>query len=69
MERRKPAGEGVRCDEIIVLEKQARTEAAPFLRRIRYWDEANERELVFLTNHLELLATTVAAIYQGALAD
>lgn len=64
VERRKPAGEGVRSDEIIVLEKQARAETAPFLRRIRYWDEANERELVFLTNHLELPATTVATIYK-----
>jgi hypothetical protein len=64
VERRKPAGEGVRSDEIIVLEKQARAETAPFLRRIRYWDEGNERELVFLTNHLELPATTVAAIYK-----
>ena len=57
-------GEGVRADEIIVLEKQARSETAPFLRRIRYWDEANDRELVFLTNHLELPAATVAAVYK-----
>jgi hypothetical protein len=62
VERRKANGNGVRSDEIMVLEKQARSEAAPFLRRIRYWDEANQRELVFLTNHLELQAATVAAI-------
>jgi len=38
---------------------------APFFsRRIRYRDEANRRELVFLTNHLELPATIVAAIYK-----
>jgi hypothetical protein len=64
VERRKANGNGVRSDEIMVLEKQARSEAAPFLRRIRYWDEANQRELVFLTNHLELQAATVAAIYK-----
>lgn len=64
MEARKASGKGVRADEIIVLEKQVRSETAPFLRRIRYWDEANQRELVFLTNHLELPATTVAAIYK-----
>jgi hypothetical protein len=64
VERRKAQGDGVRADEIIVLEKQARSETAPFLRRIRYWDETHQRELVFLTNHLDLTATTVAAIYQ-----
>jgi hypothetical protein len=54
----------VRADEIIVLEKQAISETAPFLRRVRYWDEPNQRELVFLTNHLDLPATTVAAVYK-----
>lgn len=64
MERRNSEGEGVRADEIVVLEKQARSETAPFLRRIRYWDEAHRRELVFLTNHLDLPAATVAAVYR-----
>lgn len=64
VERRKAQGEGVRSDEILVLEKQARSEEAPFLRRIRYWDDANQRELVFLTNHLELPAATVATVYK-----
>jgi hypothetical protein len=64
MEKREATGEGVQTDEIIVMEKQARSETAPFLRRIRYWDEANGRELVFLTNHLELPAITIAAIYK-----
>ena len=64
VERRPASGEGVRADEIIVLEKQAQSETAPFLRRVRYWDEENQRELVFLTNHLELAASTVTAIYK-----
>ena len=64
VERRKTQGEGVRSDEIMVLEKQARSEDAPFLRRIRYWDEVHQRELVFLTNHLDLPAATVAAVYK-----
>ena len=64
VERRQAKGDSVRADEIIVLEKQARSEEAPFLRRIRYWDEANRRELVFLTNHLDLPAATVAAVYK-----
>lgn len=64
VEQREVEGDGVRADEIMVLEKQARLETAPFLRRIRYWDEANQRELVFVTNHLELPAATVAAVYR-----
>ena len=64
VERRAAEGAGVRADEIIVLEKQAHSDAAPFLRRIRYWDEATQRELVFLTNHVDLPAVTVAAVYK-----
>ena len=64
MERRPIQGDGVRADEIIVLDKQAHSDTAPFLRRIRYWDATNRRELVFLTNHLKLPATTVAEIYR-----
>jgi hypothetical protein len=64
VEKREAAGEGVRADEIIVLEKHAKSDGAPFLRRVRYWDAANGRELVFLTNHLELSAVTIAAIYK-----
>ena len=35
-----------------------------FLRRIEVWDEAQQRALVFLTNHRRFAATTVAAIYR-----
>jgi hypothetical protein len=65
IESRKPEGTGVRADEIIVLEKQAHSEQGDvFLRRVRYWDEDTGRELVFLTNHLDLEAATVAAVYR-----
>jgi hypothetical protein len=66
VERRRASGEGVRADEIIMLESHARAQVdtAPFLRRIRYWDEATQRDLIFLTNHLELPATTIAAVYK-----
>lgn len=64
VQRRKADGDGVRADEIIVLEKQAGSDTAPFLRRIRYHDEASQRELVFLTNHLDLPALTIAAVYK-----
>jgi len=63
-ERRRASGEGARADEVILLEKQARSqlETAPFLRRVRYRDEATQRDLVFLTNQLELPTTTIAAV-------
>lgn len=66
VERRRASGEGVLADEIIMLEKQAVSDVdhAPFLRRVRYRDEATQRELVFLTNHLELPAATIAAVYK-----
>lgn len=64
VEEREPVGDGVVSDEILVLEKQAGSEEAPFLRRVRYWDASTQRELVFLTNQLDLAAVTVAAIYK-----
>ena len=64
VEQRRAGGPGVLADEIIVLAKQASSDTAPFLRRVRYQVEGNQRELVFLTNHLDLAATTVAAIYK-----
>jgi hypothetical protein len=64
VERRAADGDGVRGDEIIVLDKHAHSATAPFLRRIRLWDQSKQRELVFLTNHLELPAATVAAVYK-----
>ena len=54
----------VLADEIIVLETQACLDNAPFLRRVRFWDQATQRELVFVTNHLDLPAATIAAIYK-----
>ena len=66
VESQPPVGDGVVADEIILLDRQAEkdVETAPFLRRVRYWDAKNERELVFLTNQLELAAVTIAAIYK-----
>jgi IS4 transposase len=34
------------------------------LRRVVVWDEVNQRQIVLLTNHLEIGATTIAAIYR-----
>jgi len=64
VEQREPVDEGVRADEIVMMEKWAGSETAPFLRRVEYWDEDNQRDLVFLTNHLDLPAGIVAAVYK-----
>ena len=55
----------VQRDEIIFLYQLARGgERDLFLRRIEVWDEAQQRTLVFLTNHRRFAASTIAAIYR-----
>jgi hypothetical protein len=56
---------GLRSDQIgkPTLAK-ARAAFPGLLRRVRYFDAARKRYLVFLTNHLEVPALTVAQIYR-----
>jgi DDE family transposase/uncharacterized protein DUF4372 len=56
---------GVRRDEVIFLFKlEQEGRSGCFLRRIEFWDEEHQRLLVFLTNHLTLAASTIAAVYK-----
>jgi len=56
----------VQCDQIGMLEVFYYSKAYPDpLRRIRYYDEENDRSLVFLTNNLQLPAITIAELYQS----
>jgi hypothetical protein len=56
----------IQRDEIIFLYKLARQDERPiFLRRIECWDETQQRTLVFLTNHRQFAASTIAAIYHS----
>ena len=56
----------VQRDEIIFLYKLARTgQRNLFLRRIEVWDQQRQRTLVFLTNHRDFAASTIARIYKG----
>jgi len=65
LERRPVPERGpVQCDEIVFLYKLARADRDLFLRRIEVWDEAQQRTLVFLTNHRHFAASTIAAIYK-----
>jgi hypothetical protein len=59
----KPSGP-VRSDQVISLFEHARQQKSLFFRRIVFWDEQTQKELVFLTNHLKFAASTIAAIYK-----
>jgi hypothetical protein len=43
---------------------KGQTEYPKMLRRVRFWDEVNKNELVFITNNRFWTATTVARIYK-----
>jgi hypothetical protein len=63
--RRPPKNRSICTDEIIRLtSKKAQADCPHLLRRIVVWDSEKEREIVFLTNHLDFGATTIAAIYK-----
>lgn len=56
---------GLRSDHIISLQEYRAIQAYPDkLRRVRFYDTAHRRSLVFLTNHFGLPALTVARLYQ-----
>ena len=59
-----PQRRGVLRDEVVFFYKLAQASEEAFFRRIEFYDEERDRVLVFLTNHLELAAATVAAIYK-----
>ena len=56
----------VQCDQIGMLEMYYSSKAYPTpLRRIRYYDDENDRRLVFLTNNMQLPAVTIAELYKS----
>jgi hypothetical protein len=63
-ERLVPEKSRVRKDEVIFLYKLETEGKECFLRRIEVWDEEKNEVVVFLTNHLEFAASTIAAIYR-----
>jgi transposase len=55
---------GVRCDQTVrPTGTTTRRDYPAKLRRIKFYDAPNRRTLVFLTNHFELPAATIAALY------
>jgi len=51
-------------DEVIVLTSQQDIGPEARLRRIEVWVEEKQETMVFVTNHLNLAASTIAAIYR-----
>jgi hypothetical protein len=64
VEKRAVEGDGVRSDEVISFTSHARQGRDVYFRRITFWDAENEREFVFLTNHLDLPAAVIAELYR-----
>lgn len=57
---------GVRSDQIGKPKNPAARAAFPWpLRKVRYFDPETRRDLIFLTNHLELPALTIAGLYRS----
>jgi hypothetical protein len=59
-----PQRRGVRRDQVIFFYKLAQAGMDAYFRRIEFYDEEQDRVLVFLTNHLDLAAATIAAVYK-----
>lgn len=63
-ERPVPRHRNVLKDQIIFFHSQAHAEEAYFFRTVEVWDEEKRESSVFLTNHLEFGAGSIAAIYK-----
>jgi Transposase DDE domain/Domain of unknown function (DUF4372) len=63
-ERERPRRKGVLRDQVIFFYKLGREGKECFFRRVEFWDEEQDRLLVFLTNQMTLSAATIAAIYK-----
>lgn len=59
-----PAGGNLIRDEVIVLCAQQEIGPQARLRRIEVWVEGKQQTMVFVTNHLQLAASTIAAVYK-----
>lgn len=56
---------GLQCDQIVVLNNAVPKRGYPErLRRVRYYDGASEKRLVFLTNNFLLPALTITELYR-----
>ena len=63
-ERELPRRKGLVRDQVICFTKEAQAGLERFYRRIEFYDEEQDRVLVFVTNHQSLAAATVAEVYK-----
>lgn len=57
---------GLRCDQIIVFTGiQSKKRYPEQLRRIKYYDEGNDRYFIFLTNNVDVRAEHIASLYKA----
>ena len=63
-QREVPANGNIIRDEVILLTSQQELGKEALLRRIEIWVEEKQETMVFVTNHLKLAASTIAAIYK-----
>jgi hypothetical protein len=59
-----PIGSNILRDEVILLTSQQEAGPEARLRRIEVWVEEKQESMVFVTNHLKLAASTIAAVYK-----
>jgi len=46
-------------------QQAAENDSTPMMRRIEFFDEEQQRSLIFLTNNMKLAAATIAEIYKN----
>jgi hypothetical protein len=63
-EKEVPKGSPIVRDELILLTSQQEIGREALLRRIEVWMEEKQESMVFLTNNLQLAASTIAAVYR-----
>jgi hypothetical protein len=63
-QREVPSKGNIIRDEVILLTSQQELGKEALLRRIEIWVEEKQETMVFVTNHLKLAASTIAAIYK-----
>jgi len=63
-QREVPPNGNILRDELILLTSQQEIGRDALLRRIEVWVEERQETMVFVTNHLKLAASTIAAIYK-----
>jgi hypothetical protein len=62
--RKVPQNRHVLRDEVIFFPSLAEQNLEYFFRRVEIWDDDKQESIVFLTNHLDFGATTIASIYK-----